>query len=39
MKKIEYIVPEMDVVVLEEADVLTISDNYTPEDTLLGDEE
>lgn len=34
MEKIEYTVPEMDVVVLEEADVLTASDNLTDEDIL-----
>lgn len=34
MSKSEYIVPEMSVVVLEEADVLTLSNNYTDEDIL-----
>ena len=35
MNKSEYIVPEMSVVVLEEADVLTLSNNYTDEDVLV----
>lgn len=34
MNKSEYIVPEMSVVELEEADVLTLSNNYTDEDLL-----
>ena len=34
MNKMEYIVPEMDVVVLEEADVLTASNNFTDEELL-----
>lgn len=35
MNKSEYIVPEMNVVELEEADVLTLSNNYTDEDLLV----
>ena len=35
MNKSEYIAPEMSVVELEEADVLTLSNNYTDEDLLV----
>ena len=34
MSKSEYIVPEMSVVELEEADVLTLSNNFTDDDIL-----
>ena len=35
MSKSEYIVPEMSVVELEEADVLTLSNNFTDDDILV----
>ena len=35
--KNEYIVPEMSIVTLEEADVLTKSNNFIDDDVLIGD--